>query len=478
MKPSIYPAPPLTAEDFPSNTPLSVVEMIRACCSSTRSERLSSMECFSILSNAVEVLKGGSFDIFFSHTWLNKPFLRHVHNHLTSLGFRVFYDETELHELEMRNQLVLSIKKSNMMLFCLNQHFFSRENCLYEFQCAHFERKPMIAIMLEKDFSLAALPQETIKRIPPELRVMLSNHLENIKFVDLSELASLPVWTDVNADKTKAIEDLGKKLGELEKILETSRIFPRFAKNVLKSRQLSLTPTPLLLGGSSSPIPPRAAEAKEDGKTKPSPSSSASIVSAAREVKEVVPEEKEEGGGGGCGVPVVVEPVLVAPEPIRSKASSLPSVDLADLSVLPAPIIGPSSTSLPIPLPPPPPPEDVPAPAPAPAPASAPPVRLPSPPIAPPTPPLAESPEDFIRDLEDWGAYFHLSGEILLRFENLGYMNLLDIGELFANDYPKLKTLFSRFRFKDPQLHKNFCRALVFAKDRYQSRRIDHSAHL
>ena len=50
--------------------------MIRQCWDSNRDARLTVSECYATLSTAHAQLSTGEYDIFFSHRWANKPFLR------------------------------------------------------------------------------------------------------------------------------------------------------------------------------------------------------------------------------------------------------------------------------------------------------------------------------------------------------------------------------------------------------------------
>ena len=78
--------PPL--DSIPPEVPRFIVEMIEKCWSANRSERLTSLECLTRLEHYSAVLSQDKFDIFFSHAWVNKNFLRHVKNLLCRMGYR------------------------------------------------------------------------------------------------------------------------------------------------------------------------------------------------------------------------------------------------------------------------------------------------------------------------------------------------------------------------------------------------------
>jgi serine/threonine protein kinase len=133
---------------LPSDTPKMVVEMLLDCWDVDRSKRKSAIECLSILSTECELLKGGEFDIFFSHASKNKPFLSHVHRLLVRNGYRVWYDITEMgHDLE--ECMIDGIEHSKVILVCLNSHYATRESCLFELREAKKRNKIIIALLIE-----------------------------------------------------------------------------------------------------------------------------------------------------------------------------------------------------------------------------------------------------------------------------------------------------------------------------------------
>ena len=70
--------------------------MIRACFRADRKERMSADECFVLLDVVYMRLCTNHFDIFFSHPWADKSFLKHVFAILASAGYRVWYDVLDM----------------------------------------------------------------------------------------------------------------------------------------------------------------------------------------------------------------------------------------------------------------------------------------------------------------------------------------------------------------------------------------------
>jgi serine/threonine protein kinase len=118
---------------LPSDTPEVVLEMILDCWDVDRSKRKSAIECLSIVSTQCELLKGGEFDIFFSHASKNKPFLSHVHQLLVRNGYRVWYDMTDMGH-DLKESMIQGIENSKVILVCLNRHYATRDHCLLNYE--------------------------------------------------------------------------------------------------------------------------------------------------------------------------------------------------------------------------------------------------------------------------------------------------------------------------------------------------------
>ena len=76
--------------------PKALRDMVKACWDADGSIRPTAAQCHSLVSQVRNVIMERSFDIFFSHCWVDKDFLSHVYSMLTSLGFRVWYDQNDI----------------------------------------------------------------------------------------------------------------------------------------------------------------------------------------------------------------------------------------------------------------------------------------------------------------------------------------------------------------------------------------------
>jgi hypothetical protein len=168
-----------------------------------REQRLSAIECFSILDNSALTLSAASYDVFFSHTWSSKPFLSHVHYLLCRTGYKVWYDQLDMgHDLD--GSMKGGISNSNIVLVCLNKSYQERPNCMKELRWAVSFAKEIVVLVIEKDvFSWA---NEEVKCL-----CKLSTKM----FVDISDLSTLS-WEGGDVPLAK----LAQSLSPLVKILE------------------------------------------------------------------------------------------------------------------------------------------------------------------------------------------------------------------------------------------------------------------
>ena len=82
-----------SVDDLPSNTPPAIVKMMNDCWSVDRKKRMSAAQCYGVLQQARSVHMQGSFDLFFSHAWIDKALLSHVYRLLVREGYKVWYDQ-------------------------------------------------------------------------------------------------------------------------------------------------------------------------------------------------------------------------------------------------------------------------------------------------------------------------------------------------------------------------------------------------
>jgi hypothetical protein len=66
-----------------------------------RSLRKNASEFFSIFNHCYLALSSNKYDTFFSHAWRDKPFLSHIHRRLVRMGYKVWYDQSDMgHDLK------------------------------------------------------------------------------------------------------------------------------------------------------------------------------------------------------------------------------------------------------------------------------------------------------------------------------------------------------------------------------------------
>jgi hypothetical protein len=94
------------------------------------------------------VVAQGTFDIFFSHTWIHKCVLSYVYEALTRSGYRVWYDMDEM-GYDLQKSMRDGIANSTVVVVCLNRLYMSRENCMFELKEAYKTGKRIIVFAIE-----------------------------------------------------------------------------------------------------------------------------------------------------------------------------------------------------------------------------------------------------------------------------------------------------------------------------------------
>lgn len=196
--------PPL--DKLPLGIPPGVEDMLTACWDGDRSKRLTASEAYATLRHAYTTLSSDSFDIFLSHPWSTKPFLSHVFNYLTRMGYRVWYDQFNMGH-DLRKSMEQGIARSHLMLVCVNKTYQERPNCMFELETAaqKYPDKKRITLVLEPDVfswaneSLSGLCELQIKR-----------------WFDLSKAIEAGDWESQDVPPT---EEMQQKLTDLLKPL-------------------------------------------------------------------------------------------------------------------------------------------------------------------------------------------------------------------------------------------------------------------
>jgi ankyrin repeat protein/serine/threonine protein kinase len=168
--------------ELPTHTPPDIVEMIRACLDGDYSKRFSAEKCFMILEHIHLCLCSSHFDIFFSHPWRDKSFLKHVFDILAAAGYRVWYDQLEM-KRDMDKSMDEGVKNSSVVVACVNSTYQTRPSCMKELKIAGSiddPKKPIVCLVTESDpFSWATTDLK-------ELCLFQKN-----KFCDIGKLAML-----------------------------------------------------------------------------------------------------------------------------------------------------------------------------------------------------------------------------------------------------------------------------------------------
>ena len=182
---------PLLA-DLPIETPPSVMEMIDSCWSQDRSRRKTAVECYSILNHAYELMRLGVWDIFFSHPWVNKPFLHHVYRILTQSGFRVWFDQNEM-GYDLQHSMRAGIANSKVVVVCASKEYQKRPNCMFELDEARRAGKLVVVLVIDENiFNWANVEMKT--KCELSTKMFVGDENVNGKYTGVSSLSKVVVW--------------------------------------------------------------------------------------------------------------------------------------------------------------------------------------------------------------------------------------------------------------------------------------------
>ena len=130
--------------------------MIRWCWHFDRTERMSAVQCLGIVHQCMDIFANKVFDIFLSHRWTEKGFVRYLYKHLVNNGYRVWYDENDMGH-DMSHSMRTGIERSKVMLACVSPAYQNSKNTMFELQYARNYidaesglRKPIITVVLEE----------------------------------------------------------------------------------------------------------------------------------------------------------------------------------------------------------------------------------------------------------------------------------------------------------------------------------------
>jgi hypothetical protein len=127
-----------------------IISMMTESWSVNRNDRKTAAECLSILTYHHSILSGGYFDIFFSHTWSQKPFLSNIYNYLTKKGFRVWYDQYDMGH-NMVKSMSDGVQNSSVILVCASEAYQNSNYCMFELKESYTLKKPILTIVIQEN---------------------------------------------------------------------------------------------------------------------------------------------------------------------------------------------------------------------------------------------------------------------------------------------------------------------------------------
>ena len=139
------------------------------------------------------------FDIFFSHPWRNKNVLRHVYDHLVSVGYRVWYDENEM-GWDLKKSMQEGITNSKVVLVCLNQAYEASKNCMHELIESSKIDKTIFTLATEAE------PLTWAGKNTKYGDVKALCQLESYMFIDIGKICEHPSWNSPPVDTTLLCE--------------------------------------------------------------------------------------------------------------------------------------------------------------------------------------------------------------------------------------------------------------------------------
>lgn len=84
---------------LPPELSAAVRDIISQLFDGNRDNRPTAVNCYNILKFEFDILCEGKYDIFFSHLWAKKPFLKYIYRLLARMGYRVWYDINDMGHL-------------------------------------------------------------------------------------------------------------------------------------------------------------------------------------------------------------------------------------------------------------------------------------------------------------------------------------------------------------------------------------------
>ena len=174
--------PPL--DQLPTDTPPTVRALMEKCWDADRNNRPSAAECNSTITHTLSVAESAHFDIFFSYSHTKHPFIVHMFDVFTKLGFRVWLDMYNM-EYDMISSMHKGIEQSTVTISFVDQSYQQSKNCQEELQHARYvAKKSVVVVIVEGNFW--SWSTDTFKELCDVKTKM---------FTDLSEVAC-QAWED------------------------------------------------------------------------------------------------------------------------------------------------------------------------------------------------------------------------------------------------------------------------------------------
>jgi len=211
---------PLLSE-LPSNTPPTIIQLLEDGWSEDRSRRPVALHFYTQAFSAYSILSSQFSDIFFSHVWTMKYFLRYVFAELVKGGYKVWYDENDM-SMDLKAAMTSGIANSSVFVVFLNSTYQTRPNCMFELNEAKRLNKTIITVILDP------YPTGPTGWASPEILDICE--LTTKMYVDISSIRAMESWdllkgTEEEASKVMLLE-LRNALIPLTKLLREANCLP------------------------------------------------------------------------------------------------------------------------------------------------------------------------------------------------------------------------------------------------------------
>jgi len=278
----------LDCDKLPPEVPQAVVDMIKALLDIDHNKRKTAQECYIILKASYDVYLRGEFDIFFSHPWEDKPFLKFIYRILCRLGYRVWYDKNEMgHRTD--KSMATGILQSKTVIICVNTRYQASKACMFELEEARRQNKTVITLVVEPGFFPrkqggvqvvgSAWADETLKRLCEVSTTLFAGDEEddNKVPVGLATLAAKYDWKDTVTESM--LEELNGKMPPLLKLLRDVECFPSLVQPSAADLEDEAT-----IAGLALPTTPTTAPTFTTSAMKESPSNNSTPITSVKAV--------------------------------------------------------------------------------------------------------------------------------------------------------------------------------------------------